>query len=76
MNTKLKSNEQRLLWLIVIIHSFVLFYICDFNKVLETYPDELIYVNIAKCLSDGRKFTLHGIDKGFTFFINKSALVG
>lgn len=66
MNTKLKSNEQRLLWLIVIIHSFVLFYICDFNKVLETYPDELIYVNIAKCLSDGRKFTLHGIDKGFT----------
>lgn len=66
MNTKLKATEMRLLWLVVIIHSFILFYICDFSIALETYADELIYINIAKCLSDGRTFTLHGLDKGFT----------
>lgn len=66
MKTKSKTNEILILWMLVIIHTLVLYYICDFQKTLETYGDELIYYNLAKCLADGRAFEMHGIALDFT----------
>lgn len=66
MKTKSKTNEILILWMMVIVHTLVLYYICDFQKALETYQDELIYYNLAKCLADGRAFEMHGMALDFT----------
>lgn len=65
MKANLKSNEIGILWMVVIIHSLILYYICDFSKAIETYNDELYYFNLAKCLADGRNFSKHGIRLDF-----------
>lgn len=65
MKVKLKTNEIWILCLMIIIHSLILYFICDFSKTMETYKDELYYFNLAKCLSDGRNFSRHGIRLDF-----------
>lgn len=66
MRSYFKKNEKWILCLVVIMHSFILYYICDFSKTLETYQDELIYFNLAKCLSEGKNFIEHGVRRDFT----------
>lgn len=37
----------------------------DFPKALRIYPDELLYVNIARSLFSGRGITVHNVDSNF-----------
>lgn len=66
MRTKFKLKESQILWLIVIVHTMFLYLIVDFDRAMETYRDELIYYNIAKCIANGQPFTMHGNMLNFT----------
>lgn len=66
MKRKLKISDNWILIAIVLIHTVLLYQLVDFSKALETYQDELIYYNIAKCIADGKLFSVHGMEMNFT----------
>lgn len=66
MKTKFKLKESQILWVTVIVHTVLLYLIIDFDRAMETYRDELIYYNIAKCIANGQPFTMHGNIFNFT----------
>ena len=49
----------------MIAHALLLFRIADFSKIAISYPDEIVYYDLAKSLADGTPFRVHEIAYGF-----------
>lgn len=67
-NNKLKKffNEKIILFVIVFVHIIALFCLSNFSKRLETYPDELIYTEIARNIAERHYFEVHSVPFDFT----------
>ena len=63
---KLTKTEKILLAAIFILHVAVLYLVFDYSKAMETYPDELIYYNMARCIFEGKNLMVHGVDFQFS----------
>ena len=69
-NNRPKGNktdhlDMILLWILIIIHTAILFWIADFSKKAISYPDEIVYYDLAKSLHDGTAFHVHETLYGF-----------
>ncbi|MBR2067259.1 MAG: hypothetical protein IJ875_03240, partial [Solobacterium sp.] len=65
----LKDRKQRKdIFIVLILFLFSILYhyfIGDFTKGLETYPDELRYFSIARSIARGEGFLIRGINYGY-----------
>ncbi len=80
-----KKKNAVILLVCILLHTAVLYGICDFSKNIETYGDELLYYSIARSLFLGQGITVHGVPFQFQnlaysfylipfFFISNSIL--
>lgn len=60
-----KNKDMMALFLCVLLHTIVLYIICDFRKALATYGDELLYYDIARSIFNGQGLQVHGISFQF-----------
>lgn len=62
-----KSHKIDILILMIIVgmHAVISFVLCDTDKLLGTYGDELIYYSIAKSLFNEKTIELHGASFSF-----------
>ncbi|WP_022761023.1 hypothetical protein [Butyrivibrio sp. AD3002] len=63
---KLDKKEKTILFIIFIVHVALLYLISNYSKAMETYPDEIIYYDIAKSIFEGKSFELHGVNLQFS----------
>ena len=49
-----------LLGLVIIAHTLFCFYVADFRRRIISYPDELVYYDLAKALFSGAPLNVHG----------------
>lgn len=56
-----KNKETMMLSAIILAHAMLLFQFCDFDKIMASYIDELLYYDLAKSISYGQKLRVHGI---------------
>lgn len=61
----LKKKNALSLCIIIIIHTIMLFLLCDFHKTMATYGDELLYYGFAKSMFNGEGTKVHGVDFDF-----------
>ena len=70
-NNRPKGNktdhlDMILLWILIILHTVILFWIADFSKKAISYPDEMVFYDIAKSLFSGRPIALHEVSYSYT----------
>lgn len=56
-----KNKNAFILTICILLHTMILYGICDFYKTMETYGDELIYYGIARSLFYGQGVKVHGV---------------
>lgn len=64
--TKISRGEISIIFLICMVHSILLFFINNYTHKIQTYPDEIIYINMAKSLFDNTSLKLHGAPYDFS----------
>ncbi len=60
-----KNKDVVILGACIFVHTLLLYKICDFEKAMETYGDELIYYNLARCIFRGEALKVHGVAFSF-----------
>ena len=62
-----KNKDVVILGACIFVHTLLLYKICDFEKAMETYGDELIYYNLARCIFRGEALKVHGVAFSFLY---------
>ncbi|WP_029323464.1 hypothetical protein [Butyrivibrio sp. AE3004] len=62
----LEKKEKIILTAVFLVHVAALYFLSNYSKAMETYPDELIYYDMAKCIFKGTVLELHGAELQFT----------
>lgn len=60
-----KNKNAVILVVCILLHTVVLYGICNFRKSIETYGDELLYYSIARSLFLGQGIMVHGVPSHF-----------
>ena len=63
---KVMKVDRIILFSLMVIHTLLLFWIADFPRKAISYPDEMLYYDIAKSIYSGRPFALHEVGYSFT----------
>lgn len=56
-----KNKDIIILWTCIVVHTIILYKICDFRKSLETYGDDFAYYSMARSIFNGRGTEVHGV---------------
>lgn len=77
---KLTKTEKLQILIVFLLHVAFLYLLSNYSKAMETYPDELIYYDMAKCIFEGKSPMVHGVDfqfskLGYTFVLLPTFLI-
>ncbi|MCI5623674.1 hypothetical protein, partial [Anaerostipes sp.] len=60
-----QNNGIIMMCVLIVLHTLILFFFCNYPKALETYGDELIYYSIARNIWEGKVAEIHAVPFSF-----------